>query len=334
MNNLNQAISDYEHLFIGICELSKKYKIPNKEIRKALEDKGYYLGKGVSPKSVVHIKLAVEEYKNILNAGEEPNIHQLALKYDISDTSIKDNLIRLNLPVVRYPKKIHFDEHVFDVIDTEEKAYWLGFLTADGYICSRDNTFGIGLASIDKHHVEKYATFLKCPQHVKFKNNEHAGIYRCDLGNAHVKQVLQKYGFTASKSFDCTFLKDQFFANSDLIRHYIRGYFDGDGCVSYKKKYRKTINATIYIPIVSIVGTEAFLQELRNKSSLICLFQSQQNLWNLYGSGKKAKDFLYYIYNNATIYLDRKYNIYKNYIAPHLEKSSVPQWPISVDTEM
>lgn len=34
MNNLNQAISDYEHLFIGICELSKKYKIPNKEIRK------------------------------------------------------------------------------------------------------------------------------------------------------------------------------------------------------------------------------------------------------------------------------------------------------------
>ena len=66
MNNLNQAISDYEHLFIGICELSKKYKIPNKEIRKALEDKGYYLGKGVSPKSVVHIKLAVEEYKNII----------------------------------------------------------------------------------------------------------------------------------------------------------------------------------------------------------------------------------------------------------------------------
>lgn len=103
----------------------------------------------------MHIKLAVEEYKNILNAGEEPNIHQLALKYDISDTSIKDNLIRLNLPVVRYPKKIHFDEHVFDVIDTEEKAYWLGFLTADGYIYSRDNTFGISLASIDKHHVEK-----------------------------------------------------------------------------------------------------------------------------------------------------------------------------------
>lgn len=53
----------------------------------------------------MHIKLAVEEYKNILNAGEEPNIHQLALKYDISDTSIKDNLIRLNLPIVRYPKK-------------------------------------------------------------------------------------------------------------------------------------------------------------------------------------------------------------------------------------
>jgi len=53
MTNLEKALFDYENHFIGICELSKKYKISNAILRAELEAKGYMLGKGVSPKSVV-----------------------------------------------------------------------------------------------------------------------------------------------------------------------------------------------------------------------------------------------------------------------------------------
>lgn len=123
MTDLEKAVYDYENSYIGIIELSKKYKIPKEKIRKALEDLGYFLGKGVSPKSVVNIKKAVDEYKTILSKGIEPNIYHLSQKYDISHASITSNLKRLGINIVRYPKKIQFNEHVFDIIDTEEKAY-------------------------------------------------------------------------------------------------------------------------------------------------------------------------------------------------------------------
>jgi hypothetical protein len=123
MTDLEKAIYDYENSYIGIIELSKKYKIPKEKIRKALEDLGYFLGKGVSPKSVVNIKKAIDEYQKILTEDKEPNIYHLSQKYDISHAAIKSNLQRLGIKVVRYPKKIQFNEHIFDVIDTEEKAY-------------------------------------------------------------------------------------------------------------------------------------------------------------------------------------------------------------------
>lgn len=74
MTNLEKAVFEYENNYVGIIELSKKYNIPKKMIRESLEQKGYFLGKGVSPKSVVNIKNAVDEYIKIQNTGAEPNI--------------------------------------------------------------------------------------------------------------------------------------------------------------------------------------------------------------------------------------------------------------------
>ena len=54
-----------------------------------------------------------------------------------------------------------FDEHSFDVIDTEEKAYWLGFLYADGNVSNTKNEVGITLQSSDIKHLYKFKTFLK-----------------------------------------------------------------------------------------------------------------------------------------------------------------------------
>lgn len=234
-NLLKRAIFDYENHFIGICELSKNYHIPNKIIRKALEDKGYNLGKGVDPRSVVYIKRAVDEYIDILKSGKEPNIYHISQKYKVSHVSITSNLKRLNIPIVRYPKIIQFNEHIFDEIDTEEKAYWLGFLSADGYIYSRYYGVGLSLAKKDAEHVRKFAKFLGCPENVKYKKSDNthnrscvkkkiAEFYRCDIANKHLHETLRKYGFTPTKSKDCTFVDLKYFKTPDLIRHYIRGY--------------------------------------------------------------------------------------------------------------
>ena len=44
----------------------------------------------------------------------------------------------------------------FDKINTEEKAYWLGFLYADGSISSKEDKIELGLAEKDLHHIEKF----------------------------------------------------------------------------------------------------------------------------------------------------------------------------------
>ena len=72
------------------------------------------------------------------------------------------------------------DENYFKVIDTEDKAYWLGFLYADGSITRfyktdkktgekviRSLSLELGLQSGDKHHLEKFLESIKC--NVPFK---------------------------------------------------------------------------------------------------------------------------------------------------------------------
>ena len=53
-----------------------------------------------------------------------------------------------------------YNRHVFDTIDTPEKAYWLGFIVADGYLNIDRRMLRIKLGNIDKSHLIKYIEFL------------------------------------------------------------------------------------------------------------------------------------------------------------------------------
>jgi hypothetical protein len=55
---------------------------------------------------------------------------------------------------------IEYNRHIFDVIDTPEKAYWLGFIIADGYLNDNKNMLRIKLGNKDKCHLEKFIKFL------------------------------------------------------------------------------------------------------------------------------------------------------------------------------
>ena len=55
---------------------------------------------------------------------------------------------------------IEYNRHIFDNIDNPEKAYWLGFIVADGYLNKEKRMLRIKLGDIDKHHLEKFINFL------------------------------------------------------------------------------------------------------------------------------------------------------------------------------
>jgi hypothetical protein len=197
-----------------------------------------------------------------------------------------------------------FNYKVFDEIDTEEKAYWLGFLYADGSVERRGNHVELSLKLSDFGHLEKYKIFLGSSLTVKKDS------FRCrfTVCNEHFNHRLINLGCTNNKSLTLKFPDKNIFKSENLIRHFIRGYFDGDGGISYTEKSKSTC----------ILGTFEFLTELL--TYLPCqkktFYRDKRWTGNTFGiqySKIDSVDLLNYLYSNSNIYLDRKYILFQKF---------------------
>lgn len=134
---------------------------------------------------------------------------------------------------------------------------------------------------------------------------------RWSISNAHLKESLGKVGAVPQKSLILTFPNARIFANKSLIKHFIRGYWDGDGCLTYSNNTEKTY------PEISVLGTEDFLTELKKYLPLEfdykLISKQKTSVKTLHLGGKNAFKLVYYLYNDAQIYLDRKYEKYLEY---------------------
>lgn len=212
------------------------------------------------------------------------------------------------------------DYHYFDEIDTEEKAYWLGFLTADGWISKNDKNnsgvTGIELQYGDLNHLKKFNKSISgnyqitdrwktCPVSTKDKEKKHhtccIRIFSLTMYNSLVDK-----GFTKEKSYDYHIP----YLRKDLVRHYVRGYFDGDGCFCYTNK-----SFGISFITASRQLYDDLLQILEDINIKICcsIFVNEFGTTMYRPEVHKLKDkikFLDWIYKDANIYLDRKYKKY------------------------
>lgn len=249
---------------------------------------------------------------------------QIAKNRKISHRIISKILSKYNISIINFHNQTKFNENIFDRIDTEEKAYWLGFIFADGYIANIENqknqhklkySFEISLAGKDIEHLHKFNKFMEFNgNNVKISKIICSGkeFERCrwSVGNKHLWQTLNSYGCTPNKSLTLKFPDKNIFADKALIIPFIRGYFDGDGCVSVSKigKY----NALR----VSLLGTKEMLNpiiELFYPRKLI-KNNDKNDITYVYNlCALKAAGFLNTIYYNATIYLDRKFNKFQNW---------------------
>ena len=74
--------------------------------------------------------------------------------------------------------KYYRNSNIFEKIDTEEKAYWLGFLYADGYVDPERGEIILGLAEKYKEHINKFINFLETNAPYKDKINNQNKLYR------------------------------------------------------------------------------------------------------------------------------------------------------------
>jgi hypothetical protein len=206
----------------------------------------------------------------------------------------------------------------FNEINTEEKAYWLGMLYADGNIFNKGtHTYrtSLGLFVRDKSHVERFAFHFK--KTVKVFKNGKSQIARCEINNIVLYKSLVTKGFVDNKSLkNITQVFDHIPDN--LMHHFIRGIFDGDGSI-FKVLRRNQMTVGFH---VSFVGSLFTLERIR---SLVSHRVSVSNpklipkrgantfeiVWNRIDEIKKIYNWMY---NDTTLYLERKYRIFEEVV--------------------
>lgn len=229
-----------------------------------------------------------------------------------SKNAVALKLNKLGIVVSKY----NYNKNYFDIIDTEEKAYWLGFMYADGYVVyskeSRNHEVSIELKASDYEHLIKFNKSLNGNIQVGFKERERWGklhkicyirFYSKDLADG-----LTKNGCIENKTF---FIKMPNIEEK-LKKHFIRGFFDGDGSV-YHRKDRNGIYANFTSASYDfLVEIRVYLFDLGINSYIV----KDREHYQLRIYGKKfTMIFLEHIYGNSIIYLNRKFKIFDNEFA-------------------
>jgi hypothetical protein len=214
----------------------------------------------------------------------------------------------------------------FKQIDTEEKAYFLGLMYADGYVCDRDKSkyFVLSLQIADIHILEDFKKALNTDSKIRIIKKDNPKLSDTAIlqlnGDGMVKDLINLGCFQA-KSKILKFPREEQVPN-ELISHFIRGYFDGDGSiwngkrkvmkVKEKESFRYRI---IHNVKFNITGATDFITSLQN--ILIENLGFKKNKLNdskklgyciqLEYSGRgQAEIFYNYLYENATVFFKRK----------------------------
>lgn len=199
------------------------------------------------------------------------------------------------------------DESYFENIDTEYKAYILGWIYSDGNVMS--DRWRIQIQEEDSYMLEWIAKQVQytgplytIPPSVKFP---HRKWQKC-LNITRNKMVvdLAKLGVMPKKSLIIGFPTEEQVPRH-LISHFLRGVMDGDGSI---KRYKSgVINCSFVCSNKFLSGFKHFSVENDWVYNTYAKKKSQQVMFTEH---EYAKQFLDFIYSNSSIYLSRKYNKY------------------------
>jgi len=205
------------------------------------------------------------------------------------------------------------NETYFDNIDSEEKAYWLGFIVADGNLSRNETVMQINLSGKDISHLEKLGSILRQPVKETYWKRNGKDLSGCYLAFSSRRcwKSLYNTGLRPAKTYE-----DQsivwFDLNSSLRRSFIRGLFDGDGCVSFSRSGNK------FLCSVSICGEkrliEAIQDHLSDKLGISKSKNEHRNLLTItrWSGTRQVGAIEDYLYKNASVCLERKRSIFRS----------------------
>lgn len=233
-----------------------------------------------------------------------------------------------------------YNRRYFQDINTPEKAYWLGFIFADGWIHkghgrngSTNYELGIELSVTDREHLVKFANAIGMDSN-KIKERVRKGNWikpsqdedlAGNFSGSHETSVLRAY----SKDMYYDLIENNVIENKtnfdifpnvedSLYRDFLRGYFDGDGSIYLEGSKG---NGQCHITCASEDILNNIKERLMDfKINTGNIYKEHNTKYRLYVNKKEdVKNFLDFLYKDADIYLDRKYQAYKEHHSRNLK---------------
>ena len=216
----------------------------------------------------------------------------------------------------------------FKNINTELQAYLLGFYVADGSVDEKRKTFRIHLSKKDKELVDLYKEIIS-PEARTFVVKQHFTTgrekskiiahesYGVDINSSILVNDLNNLNYGYKKTYSNLSLP---IIDEELIRHFIRGYFDGDGCITGWMSYEKNKSDRFRYSFDIQAKTKSLLNDI------ICYFEkynikinlnyiTRDDMFRIKTSSKNDIKKIYNIlYNNSNFYLSRKFNKFNYYV--------------------
>jgi intein-encoded DNA endonuclease-like protein len=256
----------------------------------------------------------IEKLKKDYSCGK--SLNSLQVEYKCTRPTLSKYLKQAGVEVESNNYRYNYNTELFKCVDDEQQAYWLGFLYADGYVQKRKR-IELALGIKDIKHLEKYRDFV-CPElpigtrKISVRGKQFL-CARVIVFNKYLHANIISLGCANAKSKTLTF-PGVSQVPEGLLNHFIRGYFDGDGSVN--------LNAFTNNLHMTVAGTESFLNGLNT-----VLFQNIPNytLTKLHkpinceiyvlqkGGNNQIKGVYDYMYKDATVFLERKKEIFSKF---------------------
>lgn len=184
-------------------------------------------------------------------------------------------------------------------IDSSHKAYFYGFIKADGYIDKNRNRLAVRIQERDEVILKRFCDALNLP--IKrintIEKNKDSQYY------SENRQIEKEVSIT-NKHFIYPILDIKTSLHYTFVYDFIRGYFDGDGCINYKNLYKQQYQMNI----MGNVNDDHMLKFILNYFPEFNLYVDKRSNLPLLQTAKKELilDFAEKVYGNCNLYLPRK----------------------------
>lgn len=242
-----------------------------------------------------------------LYLNKKLDINQIAKRFSCSCCVISNILKRNNIETISHPRiNKRQKEDYFRNIDTEHKAYWLGFIFSDGNIYK--NRLTIEIQERDVELLERFKKDLCLNSKIITRHRENTTVCSIQMTSASLCKDLENYGIVPNKTLITKHLPT---IPVELLPHFLRGLIDGDGWITLDK------NGRYHIGFVSnyVSTCEDFKNYCNIVTNGLCIanisYKDKENKTPCFQiqSKEAVKRLAIALYQTNTICLERKYRL-------------------------